>query len=115
MKVILFVTVAVLFLSGCALVESIFKSSSTDGDRQSLGRDLGGAMQMAIEGEWIAGGIAGLLAVVGATARYFFRRGEKAEKKKVIEITDAVERSQNGETTAKPPGKRRGKPAAQPG
>lgn len=112
MKTILFISIAVLLLSGCALFESVFKSS---GDKkQSLGRDLGGAMQMVIEGEWIAGGIAGLMAVLAGTGRYFFRRGEKAEKRKVIEITDAVKLAQNGDPV-KPPGKRRGKPAVQPG
>jgi hypothetical protein len=99
MKRCILLVVAVTLLSGCAFLGGIFKPGEIgpDGKRKSLGRDLGGAIQMVVEGEWIAGGIAGLAAVFAAGGRYFFRRGERAEKRKVGEIALAVEKTRNGE------------------
>lgn len=91
---ILFVSALVVLLAGCSLFAP--GERGPDGKRKSLGRDLGGAVQMVIEGEWIAGGVAALAGVFAATGRYFFRRGEKAEKKKVIEIEEAVVKKING-------------------
>lgn len=97
MKIIMILAV-VLLLSGCAMLGALFAPGERgpDGKRKSLGRDLGGAVQMAIEGEWIAAGVAGLGAIFAAGARYFFRRGEKAEIKKVAEIEEAVAKKANG-------------------
>lgn len=88
------IVLAVVLLSGCALFAP--GERGPDGKRKSLGRDLGGAVQMVIEGEWIAGGVAALAGVFAATGRYFFRRGEKAEKKKVADIEEAVIKKTNG-------------------
>lgn len=98
MKRLLLVVVLLFTVTGCAFLGSLFKPDvGPDGKPRSLGRDLGGAVQMVIEGEWIAGGVAGLAAIFAATARHFFRRGEKAEKRKVGEIAYAVEKTMSGE------------------
>lgn len=89
---------AVFLLAGCALFEP--GERGPDGKRRSLGRDIGGAVQMVVEGEYIAGGVAAIAGLVAATGRYFFRRGEKAEKKKTAEIQVAVERVANGKAPA---------------
>lgn len=98
MKIIAVLAI-VLLLSGCAFLGALFAPGERgpDGKRKSLGRDLGGAVQMVIEGEWIAGGVAAIAAAVAATGRYFFRRGERAEKKKVAEIEEAVIKKTNGQ------------------
>ena len=85
----------VLLLSGCAMLGALFAPGERGTD-SNLGRDLGGAVQMVIEGEWIAGGVAALAGVFAATGRYFFRRGEKAEMKKVADIEEAVIKKTNG-------------------
>jgi hypothetical protein len=95
MKRFLLTIVLLLSIVGCALFAP--GEVGPDGKRESLGRDLGGAAQMVIEGEYIAGGVASLMAILAATGRYFFRRGERAEKRKVGEIAYAVERTLNGE------------------
>jgi len=98
MKRLILIAVVLFSVTGCAFLGGIFKSDvGPDGKPRSLGRDLGGAAQMVIEGEWIAGGIAGLAAVFAAGGRYFFRRGERAEKQKVGQIAYAVEKTMKGE------------------
>lgn len=92
MKIIMIL--AIVLITGCALFQP--GERGPDGKRESLGRDLGGAVQMAIDGEWIAAGVASIAALGAATARYFFRRGERAEKKKVAEIEEAVVKKING-------------------
>ena len=103
-ELILLAAVIVVLLSGCAFLGELFRPGETDSDgkSKSLGRDLGGAVQMVIEGEWIAGGVAAIAGVVAATGRYFFRRGEKAEKKKIAEIDEAVVKKINGRDPLSP-------------
>lgn len=87
--------IGIVLLVGCAFGDGEGHPRNGFLDAQ-LGRDLGGAAQRAIQGEYIAGGIAAVSATLAATARYFFRRGETSEQKKTAEVETRVKKVLNG-------------------